>query len=599
MELSDFCLKRLFNPDNSEYLPIEEQLQFYKQRDLSKTKNYGTVLRIWGQPRSRRRVIIAPPMNEVSGREMMGRQSAKYLKPLVREPKNMQLVDRALSEIEKAEKHQNELKERTEIFHKWLGDRKQLRESLDQMGLDEKWLMTKEKTPLEQRVYNQMRDARLATMNTIKKTVEESSSSEEEIFPKIKRPLPEAMEILSKYLSRKRQRVIDLFSRADKDKNWTISNDEFRKCLKEAKIEMAPQLLKDLIESLDKDNSGEIDYKELAGGMKEHQKGMRYHKTKQALSTSPALTLVPPTDRIPSAVSGSSPSSCGSLHLDVPPTEITEQITLAPDTLIEKRKREKHFKKSRKSSSRSDKVKTNILAIDQHSRKSTLEGETGESIDRFREDRLKEYHQVLKLCKKHDVNLTPKLLQQALLYPGDQPHKSIKLKSSPGQLLSSNFSNPPETVKHSTKTTDPDKIHVSSTGEMLIEARHAYPLREEVMREGRLMTLSSGKAYVSRKVDCWMTFEEYTELTRHLSKRYISMTQSDDPSVFWPGHMLDKLQLYLPRHKDTQSIFSSTHQSKRSNLGYNNDLNSWPIDSNGYVKMGAIDQLKSYSLEGR
>ncbi|XP_033100475.1 EF-hand calcium-binding domain-containing protein 12-like isoform X2 [Anneissia japonica] len=615
MELSDFGLKRLFNPDNSEYLPIEEQIQYYKQRDLSQTKNYGTLLRIWGQPKSRRRVIIAPPMNGASGREMMGRHPVKYLTPIENGPIKLEPEDRALSEKEKAEKHQHELEGRSDTFHKWLEGRKKLRSSLDQMGLDENWLMGKDKTALEQRVYKQMKDARIALINSKKKKIIETSSSSDEVIPKIKQPPREAMEILSRHLAAKRERIIDLFSRADKDKSWTISRDEFRKCIKEGNIEMAPQLLEDLVESLDQDNNGEIDYKEFASGMKEHNIGKRKSRkarnrttTRKAVPVSPAIrspavAVIPPNDRVPSAGSLSSsmsPSSRrGSVLLEVPLTDITEQVKLAPDDLLEKRKRERHIRKAKKKLSRSGKVKTYIPAIDQHCLKSTFEGETGENIDRFREEQLKEYYKVLKLCDKHEVNLTPKLLQQALLYPGDKPHRTIKLKSAPGNPFSSNLADPPEPVKPPVKPVDPDKVRVSSTGEMLMEARHTYPFQDDVKREMQMMNLSSGKAFVSRKIDCWMTFEEYTYLTRHLSKRYISMNQTEDPSIFWPGHMLDKLCIYLPRHKETQCLFSSTHQSKRSNPGYHNDLQSWPIGNNGYVKFGDIELLKSYSLEGR
>ena len=47
-----------------------------------------------------------------------------------------------------------------------------------------------------------------------------------------------------------------------------------------------------------------------------------------------------------------------------------------------------------------------------------------------------------------------------------------------------------------------------------MEAKHAYPTKQEVSAEAELMNLSSGKAFVRRKVDCWMTFEDYDRLTR-------------------------------------------------------------------------------------
>ena len=41
------------------------------------------------------------------------------------------------------------------------------------------------------------------------------------------------MAIIAKYLTAKRQRLIDLFSQADKDKNWMLTRIEFKRSIKE------------------------------------------------------------------------------------------------------------------------------------------------------------------------------------------------------------------------------------------------------------------------------------------------------------------------------------------------------------------------------
>ena len=51
--------------------------------------------------------------------------------------------------------------------------------------------------------------------------------------PKITKPIPQGLQIIGAYLTRRRQRILDLFARADKDKNWQISRDEFKNCIHE------------------------------------------------------------------------------------------------------------------------------------------------------------------------------------------------------------------------------------------------------------------------------------------------------------------------------------------------------------------------------
>ena len=52
----------LFDPDRFDHLPIEEQVKLYKSRDLRQAKLYKCAAKIWGEPRSRVRRIVAPPM---------------------------------------------------------------------------------------------------------------------------------------------------------------------------------------------------------------------------------------------------------------------------------------------------------------------------------------------------------------------------------------------------------------------------------------------------------------------------------------------------------------------------------------------------------
>lgn len=57
-------------------------------------------------------------------------------------------------------------------------------------------------------------------------------------------------------------------------------------------------------------------------------------------------------------------------------------------------------------------VLTGDVAIDNHCMPSTLTGEMGEMVDKFRRLKLKEYDDVCKMCRDNNVPLTEKLLQK-------------------------------------------------------------------------------------------------------------------------------------------------------------------------------------------
>ena len=50
----------------------------------------------------------------------------------------------------------------------------------------------------------------------------------------------------------------------------------------------------------------------------------------------------------------------------------------------------------------------------------------------------------------------------------------------------------------------------------MIDSRHRYPQKNNVAASGTRENLSTGRAVIRRKVDCWMTFEEYERLTRYI-----------------------------------------------------------------------------------
>ena len=51
-------------------------------------------------------------------------------------------------------------------YQKWLSDRQHMRSNLDRIGANEQWLLSKERTPLENTLVSQLKEKGKATMST-------------------------------------------------------------------------------------------------------------------------------------------------------------------------------------------------------------------------------------------------------------------------------------------------------------------------------------------------------------------------------------------------------------------------------------------------
>ncbi|KXJ14760.1 Leucine-rich repeat-containing protein 74A [Exaiptasia diaphana] len=92
---------------------------------------------------------------------------------------------------------------------------------------------------------------------------------------------PSPMKILKNYIVDNRMRLLDFFNTLDKDKSMSISIKEFADGLKETGIDMKYEELFTLIETLDKNKDGEINYSELVMGSIEQVIEDRKEKIKE------------------------------------------------------------------------------------------------------------------------------------------------------------------------------------------------------------------------------------------------------------------------------------------------------------------------------
>ncbi len=123
---------------------------------------------------------------------------------------------------------------------------------------------------------------------------------------------------------------------------------------------------------------------------------------------------------------------------------------------------------------------------------------------------------------KLQLILNTSVLVAVLLFPPDKPHGYLKrnLRQPANPLLPETFADPPKrpsTPVELPKLKPGERLKVTRSGRLTIQkgGKHAYPTSQDVAPAPFKMNLSTGKSVVSRKVDCWMTFEEYDYLTRY------------------------------------------------------------------------------------
>ncbi|XP_013388764.1 leucine-rich repeat-containing protein 74A isoform X3 [Lingula anatina] len=90
----------------------------------------------------------------------------------------------------------------------------------------------------------------------------------------VERP-KEPLQILLDFVQEKGINLMELFSQFDEDNSWSVSRDEFKQGMKNAKIPLTNAQMEELLDSLDKDGDGEVDFGELMFGSKEFEDKQR------------------------------------------------------------------------------------------------------------------------------------------------------------------------------------------------------------------------------------------------------------------------------------------------------------------------------------
>ncbi|KAL5015165.1 hypothetical protein ScPMuIL_009435 [Solemya velum] len=675
-----FSLARLFDPYNLDHIPESKRLSLFKERDIAHVKHYKAAVKIFGGPLSRKRLIIAPPM-ETPLKHRLGMyhdRKSPPVPPILNSALQPQLPPQKPVPKEKILEAQEI--EREESYHKWMRERKQFRDNLENMGLNKEWLQSKpNKTEMEKRVLKKLVRVKMMREQTPEIEINEEEEEEPILVPKVKVPAPDGIKIIERHLRRYHLRLLDLFKQSDKNKDWGISREEFRNIIRLNKIPMSEEIMEDLILTLDADFNDRLDYQELSRGMERWKKERRDNKRKQlsrestavsllnshgsfgesasklfiySLSPSPTGTYKPSTlvqevSQLDARLRSRSPTPrprstekrtsltkvtpdiyavgpkkvvteeqivgaegteiqkdriSSPKHLIPPKSDLRpEQRVMSEEAMVDLRKRDRSSLQAAHKPEDPGVIKIGDTGVDNHCTASTMTGEIGEMVDRFRQLKLKEFHDIIKLCHEKNVPLSEELLERVLLYPDDRPYPAIAQKIRPPgmPLISAHFADPPKRPPTPIEVRHKDKVRRSKSGQLMIDSRHIYPQNSAIAPILTKANLSTGRAIVKRKVDCWMTFEDYNRLTSHLAVRYQQLHGSVDDNAFWPGHLLDKLRLCMPPYdkhvkwNKSDILFSRMKTQRPTNIGYNSGNSAWPINQYGCVQVGIHDPYRN------
>ncbi|KAM6216147.1 EF-hand calcium-binding domain-containing protein 12 [Rhynchocyon petersi] len=198
---------------------------------------------------------------------------------------------------------------------------------------------------------------------------------------------------------------------------------------------------------------------------------------------------------------------------------------------------------------------------------STVPGDMQELINKSHRDTFLVYLQCRKLCESYDLPLTEDIIMRALLYPGD---RILLLKD---QLCP-----------------------IRQPGGYYSDLKFGTPNQFLLKHPGTSVAKKTDKK-IQKKIKK-IHFKEFEELPRKLQSKRHRGHLLTHPNFFWPGHLLDKLQLYLPTTATDRSLALFNHVQHLPSAypaTYHPD-HWWPMRNKNYITYGYHDASKIYSV---
>ncbi|XP_008585258.1 PREDICTED: EF-hand calcium-binding domain-containing protein 12 [Galeopterus variegatus] len=518
-------------------------------------------------PESRRRVIIVPrkegqtPINP-SSQPQAPPQPIPCLKAL--EAKDIQ--------------------EQPKDRKTWLNQMTKLRKELESFGDTKRWLESKPRLTLSearvlQRIHKEQTTQSEANLSTTRATQKKASRLSRQSVPQLRLPKPSALTAMYSYLRSRRIKILEIFNKTVRGENQRLTREEFIMALKALGVPLNNQEVEDIViylSSLGKQNTITMDivastYKQWSMAQQRSKlPTSREYYTLAEHRASPKSPLKKQEDLAPQPPQ---------MHLLTVP-EVNTRMEARPMTLEEMEDVGKRYRERR----RQHKLATSSIQyteqcrlvrcgnkhLDEHCLPSTIHGEMRDLIGLSRRDDFLVYLQCWKLCEFYGLPLTEAILMKALLYPGDKiifQKDQVRPIRQPGGYYSD------------WKVCAPN------------------PALRRPQGLGQSAAKKTDKK-MPKKIKK-MRFKEFEEFARQLKTKRPSGLQRNHSNSFWPGHLLDKLRLYLPTVATDRSLalFSCIQpQHHVYPATYHPDI-WWPLRDTSYMTHAYYDAAKVYYID--
>ncbi|XP_076972600.1 EF-hand calcium-binding domain-containing protein 12 isoform X2 [Tamandua tetradactyla] len=539
-----------FNPD----LVIAHCFKQFKQEDFS-------------LPQSRRRIIIVPHTKD----QMPINSSPQPRAPPQTIPSFKTPEARGTQEL-------------PEDMKTWLSQRLKLRRELESFGNLERWLNNKPTfTPSEANVLNRIHKEHMAQsealLNSTRVTKKKASRTSRLIVPQLRLPKPPTLSAMYDHLHSRKIKILEMFNKVDPGENQRVSREEFIMALRAVGVPLTKQEVEDIViylSSLGKHNS--ITTEILANTYKQWSLALQRstHRSRRGhYSLSKDRTSLQSLSKKQKVSSALQPPEMDLLTVPAVDTQTEARpLTLEEMEDVGKRYRERRrqFKMAIPSIQYTERcrlVRSGNKQFDEHCLPSTIRGEMAELMDESRRNTFLVYLQCWKLCESYGLPLTEDILMKALLYPGDKiifQKDQVRPIRQPGGYYC-DF-----------KIFTPNLALLRSQG-----------LGKPVAKKTDKKT--------SKKIKK-IHFKEFEEFTRKLKAKRPSGQQRTQPNFFWPGHLLDKLQLYLPMVAVDRSLalFSCVQPQPHIYSAAYHSKHWWPIRDMKYMACAYHDAPKVYYI---
>ncbi|KAL2807163.1 EF-hand calcium-binding domain-containing protein 12 [Daubentonia madagascariensis] len=516
-------------------------------------------------PQSRRRIIIVPP-----------REGQTPVNPTPQPQAPPQPIP-SFKALEAGD-----IQEQPEDNQTWLSKRAKLRKDLESFGDVKRWLENKPSfTPSEAKVLNMIHKEQNVQLEAYKPTTRTTKKKAPRLsrrtVPQLQLPKPSALLAMYSYLHSRKIKVLEIFNKVDRGENQRITREEFIAAVKAVGVPLKNQEVEDIViylSSLGKHNAITVDnlantYKQWSVAQQrstlptareylaKHRASPKSLPKKQAVAPAPQ----PPQMNL----------------LTVP--VVDTQMEARPMTLEEMedvgkryRERKRQHKLSIPSIQYTERcrlVRCGNKHFDEHCLPSTIRGEMNELISTSRRDDFLVYLQCWKLCEFYGLPLTEDILMKALLYPGDKiifQRDQVRPIRQPGGYYSD------------WKVFTPNLALLRSQGLSVSVAKKTDKKIPKKIKK--------------------MHFKEFEEFTRKLKVKRPSGPQRTRPNSFWPGHLLDKLYLYLPTVATDRSLalFSCVQPQPHVYPATYHPDHWWPLRETSYMTRAHYDAAKVYYI---